>query len=186
MPREITTLVYQYDELSPEAQSRARDWFLEGGLDYKWWEAVYDDAQHVGEILGIRIEDQPGNRGPAIWFSDLETNPRCAFNAQYAYQRGCARAIRRYAPQDTELHGIADKLVSVQKEHHYALAVQCDGRENLIITGSVYELNEIIREFARWIIGQLRAELEYLMSDENVAETIRANEYEFDVEGKRI
>lgn len=58
------------------------------------------------------------------------------------------------------------------------------------ITTLVYQYDELSPEAqsrARdWIIGQLRAELEYLMSDENVAETIRANEYEFDVEGKRI
>lgn len=42
------------------------------------------------------------------------------------------------------------------------------------------------RDAMRWIYRQLEAEYEYQNADEQVDESIRANEYEFDVDGKHI
>ena len=33
---------FQYDQLSPEAKEKARDWYTGGGLDYEWWDSDYD------------------------------------------------------------------------------------------------------------------------------------------------
>lgn len=46
-------------------------------------------------------------------------------------------------------------------------------------------LTEIMRRFADWIFEQVKADYEWTMSDENVDECIRINEYEFDEEGNR-
>lgn len=43
----------------------------------------------------------------------------------------------------------------------------------------------LMREFADWIFEQVKADYEWTMSDENVDECIKANEYEFDEEGHR-
>ena len=48
------------------------------------------------------------------------------------------------------------------------------------------ELTKTLRAFADWIYLQLQNEYEYQNSDEQVAETIEANEYEFTVDGKRF
>ena len=42
----------------------------------------------------------------------------------------------------------------------------------------------MLRSFADWIYRQLKEEYEYRMSDENVDESIRINEYEFDENGR--
>ena len=41
-----------------------------------------------------------------------------------------------------------------------------------------------LRAFADWIYRQLEQDHDYLMSDEAVDESIRANEYEFDESGR--
>lgn len=47
------------------------------------------------------------------------------------------------------------------------------------------ELTRLMRSFADWIFEQVKADYEATMSDENVDESIRTNEYEFDEEGNR-
>lgn len=47
------------------------------------------------------------------------------------------------------------------------------------------ELRQAARDFMDWIYKQLENEWEYQNSDEAVAESIRANEYEFTADGKR-
>ena len=44
-------------------------------------------------------------------------------------------------------------------------------------------MRDALRSFADWIYRQLEKEYEFNMSDENVDESIRINEYEFDETG---
>lgn len=46
-------------------------------------------------------------------------------------------------------------------------------------------ITQTMRDFADWIYRQLEQEYEYLQSDEQVDESIRANEYTFDENGNR-
>lgn len=48
-----------------------------------------------------------------------------------------------------------------------------------------HELRQLMRDFADWMYRQLEAEYEYRMSDEQVDDTITANEYEFTESGER-
>ena len=45
MPDVIETTVYRLDELSEAAKDNARAWYREGGFDYDWYDAVYEDFQ---------------------------------------------------------------------------------------------------------------------------------------------
>lgn len=56
MPEIIETTVYRLDELSDTAKDKARAWYREGGFDYGWYDAVYEDFQRIAEILGIRFK----------------------------------------------------------------------------------------------------------------------------------
>ena len=47
------------------------------------------------------------------------------------------------------------------------------------------DITQLMRDFADWIYRQLEAEYEYQNSDEQVIESIRCNEYEFDEQGER-
>ena len=56
MPEIIETTVFRLSELSDAAKDRARAWYREGGFDYDWYGAVYEDFERIAEILGIRFK----------------------------------------------------------------------------------------------------------------------------------
>lgn len=205
MPHTITKLVYKFDELEPQAKETARQWFRDGQLDYDWYDFIYEDAERIAAILGIELDRKPRNNPkahaePAIWFSGFYSQGDGAcFDGRYSYAKGAPKAIRAYAPTDTELHRIADELQSVQRKNWYKLtattkhrghyyhsgcmAVDVDGAHN----GDNEEiLIVLLRDFADWIYRALEKECEWLQADEQVDDSIRANEYEFDESGNIV
>lgn len=204
MSREITLTVYKFTELCDEAKERARAWWRERALEYNWWDAVYEDAARIADMLGIDLRQKPVKLvngktrfDPAIYFSGFYSQGDGAcFEGSYAYKRGCVKAIKKYAPQDKELHRIADNLCEIQKRNNYKITATIDhsGRYSHSGTMSIYidsfvndvdaaDIKQSLRDFADWIYDALRREYEYQLSDECVDESIIVNEYEFDSEG---
>jgi hypothetical protein len=201
--RTIETVVYQYDELSPEAQENARDWFLK---DFKFEaDFVLEDAARVAALLGIEFDTHTvdlyggGTRQePNISWSGFSTyGDGACFEGRYAYAPGSVEAVKAYAPLDKELHSIAQQLQDVQKRHSYRLTAQCTHSGHYYHSGcmdvAVEDSREIyvvltaaLRDFADWIYSQLQAEYHYQVSPDNVEEAIRANEYEFTSDGKQV
>jgi len=57
MSKKVEIEVFKYDELSDEAKSVARDWYRQGGLDYEWWDCIYEDAARFGiKIKGFELD----------------------------------------------------------------------------------------------------------------------------------
>lgn len=194
--RTIETTLYTYDELPTDAaRQRAREWYSDGGLEYEWWDSVYEDAKTIGEILGFTID--------RISFSGFwSQGDGASFVGDYAYAPGWRKKLKAYAPLDEDVRAIGDALQSIQKPRRYKLratigamgrychegtmtaAVEtADGRE--VSADEDAAILECARDFARWIYSRLEADHEYLTSDETVADNIRANGYEFTVDGRR-
>jgi hypothetical protein len=55
MSKTIEVEVFKYDELSDSAKQKAREWYLEG-MDYEWWEGVYEMAKEDGKEKGFYID----------------------------------------------------------------------------------------------------------------------------------
>ena len=104
--------------------------------------------------------------------------------------------MKAHAPKDKELHRIAaemrrigradkDASMSVQHRGHY----YHEGCTEFSTEARTAELADAIKETSRdamqWIYQQLQKEYEYQSADEQVDESIRANEYEFTEEGNR-
>ena len=70
--------------------------------------------------------------------------------------------------------------------HVDVTAIDEEGDETAVTRDDELELTGALRAFADWIYRQLETEYNYQNSDEQVAETIKANEYEFTVEGERF
>lgn len=212
--RTIETQVYTFTELSEDAKERAREWYRRG-MDYDtyWHEFIYDDANTIAEIIGIQIDTAPvtlmdGSKRykPAISFSGFYSQGDGAcFTGRYQYAKGSCKAIRSYAPQDAELHRIADELQAIQKRHFYMLDSRitqsgnyCHARTMRVETYWDYsadgypsidtqdEVEQLIRDFADWIYRQLEKEYEYQNSDEAIDESIECNGYEFNDQGELI
>lgn len=213
MSRIIETTVYDFHELSDAAKDNARAWFRESVSDWEWYDFIFDDFEEICRILGVDLRTRPvrlmggGTRQkPCIYFSGFcSQGDGACFEATYAYEKGAARRIRSYAPQDEALHGIADRLQDVQRAnffqlgadvrhrgrycHAYAMdiSVTRDSPNGQDMTDDAEEtVIESLRDLAHWLYRQLERGWDYMMSDEYADEGIVANSYTFTDSGRRF
>lgn len=195
MSNVISTTVYQYDELTPEAQEKARDWFRSASEgDNFYSECVIEDATTIGALMGITIDD-------VYWSGFWSQGSGACFIGAYRYAKGATKSVKAYAPQDAELHRIAEALQSLQRKNFYALTARMTHRGHYQHSGCLSvdvedsrdryratpedDLTQLMRDFADWIYKQLESAYEWDNSDEQVSENIRCNEYTFTESGKR-
>lgn len=201
--------LYKYDELNPKAQEKARDWYREL-RDASDFEYVIENANRMAAILGIETSDRrvqtlggKTRNEPAIWWSlGYTQSDGATFDGVYRYAEDAPKKIREEAPEDNTLHAIADTLADVQSRYQNGVTavIKSDTRywsqnidaeidndmEALDLSPEDYTvLRSAFRDFGKWIYTQLRTEDEYQNTDEQVADTIRANEYEFTASGRR-
>ena len=179
---------YNITELAPSAKERALEWLREG-LDYEWYDFVFDDAKKWAAILGIEIGD--------IYFS---MDVGACFNGRFSYAKGWKKALKAYAPIDAELLRIGQELQEIQKPFLYQIGgtVGSNGRYYTTICGSadingrfadvpdsaIDALSQVFTDLASWIYKNLQTEYEYLTSEECLIENAKANGYAFDSDGR--
>lgn len=183
--KQITFTVYTYDELTPPAQDKARDWFRETDEpDFDW---VIDDAENIANQMGLEF------RTRAIKLHSGKTaTERCVFWSGFSSQGDGAcfegtwhassvkpGGVKDYAPVDTALHEIADTFERIAKQfphasftvkHHGRYSHEhctdfdvsiVDGEENEIDSpaaeAAAEELIEAARDFMRWIYRSLES-----------------------------
>lgn len=213
MSKIISVTVYTLDELSDTAREKARDGYSEGGLEYDWYSDIYEDFTLICNILGVRLRTRTvtttGGRhreSPCIWFSGFwRQGDGACFEGHYRYQPQAARSIREHAPQDEELHRIADELQAIQQRHFWLLQadVQHRGRyyheHSMDITVTRHgpttqevtedaetALSEALYDLAHWLYCQLQNEYAWLTSPATVDEAIMANGFTFTESGQRF
>ena len=209
----VPKTVYQYSELSEEAQEKARDWYREASMgDNFFAEYVIEDAVRMGALMGIEIDNRTwrntnGHTGtePKIWWSGFSSQgDGASFEGSYHYVKGAVKKIKAEA-NDGELIRIAEQLQAIQKKYFYKLYacvrrgagsnyhshsntmsidVEYTGEDyREVETSDEEDIAQLMRDFADWIYSNLEKEYEYQNSDTAVEETILANEYEFNEDG---
>lgn len=136
MPRIVETTVCHLGELSVEAREKARAWFRESMDTDDWYEFVYEDFEAICAILGVRLKTRAmrlhgsGTRQkPCIYFRGFwSQGDGACFEGFYSHAKGGPHKIRAHAPQDGELHRIADALQAVQKRNFYQLHADASHR----------------------------------------------------------
>jgi hypothetical protein len=205
--RTVEETVYKFSELSDAAKEVARNWWRECSSSDDWWDFVYDDAAQIAELMGIDLRTRPvklmggGVRyEPNIWFSGFcSQGDGACFEGDYSYRKGSVKAVKRHAPQDQELHAIVEGLYEIQKRNFYRVACTVQHRGHYSHSGCTEfdfdrsdcevssddrdEVRKYLRRFMDWIYEQLETEHDWLNSDEQVDESIIANEYEFTESG---
>lgn len=207
----VTYKLYKFDELSDEAKEKAREWYREGMVYDEWWDAIYEDATICANCLGIDLATKavPLMNGktryvPCIWFSGFwDQGDGACFEGRWSYKADAVEAIKDHAPKDQTLHDIAKNLAEIQSKygnklsatvkhrgrrcHEYSTDIEIyhDDDDADVELEDEKAVVEELRNFMRWIYHQLKAEYEYLNSDENVDENIRINEYDFFEDGSR-
>jgi hypothetical protein len=187
----ITKSFLKFEELNEKQKQKAiennRDWNVDGGYD--WWDAVYEDVTRIAEILGIDIDN--------IYFSGFwSQGDGACFTGSFYYNKGMVKAMKKYAPQDKELHRIAKEIQNLHRSafytaggsirhvgyynHERSMSVDCSQEKGREI--SYNEWQDVFADFANWIYRSLEREYEYLTSDEAITESLIANEVEFEVD----
>ena len=189
-------ITYSFNELSESAKEKALDDMRVNWLDYEWWDFVYDDAKTIADLMGIEIYN--------IWFSGFSSQGDGAcFEGSYSYKKGSVKAVKSYAPQDKELHNIAESLAEVQKRNFYQLSASVSHRGHYYHayctdisvsrdSDNYQDVSEddqdividLLRDFMNWIYARLESECEYQLSDEVITENIINNGYEFTKNGE--
>ena len=192
----IETKVYSFEELSDDAKETAMQDFRESNLDYDWSEYTIEDTKEVGKIIGIDVDK--------VYFSGFwSQGDGACFEGSYCYSKDSVSKILEYAPKDTELHRITLELSKIQRKNFYQLQayVKHSGfyyhekytdiqvvSQNEAMGGAndeaYYEIKELLCSFMQWIYKRLEETYDCLQADEQIAETIVCNEYDFLETGK--
>jgi hypothetical protein len=191
-----TIETFIFSELDDEAKETAINNYREGNLEYDWWDNVYYDATEIGKIIGIDID--------RIYFSGFSSQGDGAcFEGDYSYKKGSVKAIKAYAPLDKDLHQIAIDLSKVQRPAFYKLSatVKQQGfymHENCTTIDVLNDgywgdwatvdheegIKEALRSFMQWIYSSLEKGHDWLNADEQIIESIEANEHVFLANGE--
>jgi hypothetical protein len=205
-----TVNLYSFDELSPKAKERAREWWRE--IEAQYFGAhgeLYEPAETVAKMLGIefkthavKLMDGGTRHEPNIWWQLHVQGSGAAFEATYRYAKGSVKAVKGEFPKNTKLHRIAEELATLQKKYKYQLSAGIDTNSREVHSYAMSlgwteagnkEVSEedqetllgLMRDFADWIFDFINADYDYRMEDDNVDESIRINEYTFTANGKR-
>jgi len=193
MRQETITREYRtFEELNESEKQAALDEYRDFNVsDSFWHECAYEDAKTIGALIGFNID--------RIYFSGFwSQGDGACFEGDLTYAKNCVKSVKEYAPKDTELHGIAQAWADLQKryfyritatvkhsghyQHEYCTAFDVWHGDEYASADVEESVQEIARDFMRWIYGRLESDYEYYTSDECVAESLIANEVEFESE----
>ncbi len=192
--KEIITKVFEFEELSETAKKKAIEWYQEiSAGDSDWADYVIEDAKRMGGLMGLDIQK-------VYWSGFSSSGDGAMFVGTWRAKDVTADKLKQEAPEDKELHRIANEFESFAKQFPEAsFTVKHAGRychkhsaDFDIDLGAEYNeveennLKEIARDFMDWIYDSLQKEYDYQNSDEVIIDNIKANEYTFTETGKRF
>lgn len=189
MPTQKQITVYSFEELSPEARQRALDDARQSVSETWDGDATIDDAKRVFAFLGIAID--------RVYYSGFwSQGDGACFEGTFDARKVDAAGLVAYAPQDAELHRLARVFAEIaQANPEASFRVRHSGHyshrfctrfdvENVADEQTEARLIEAARDGMQWIYRQLQKEYEYATAPEQVADFIRANEYEYRENGE--
>lgn len=177
--REVTIKVFQFDELPKKAQEKVLEKFRHINTGHEWYEPVYEGFEEIASEYGIEVEDMSFSgfysQGDGASFTGEISDFK-----KFAEKTGLKRLVRLSDSIEYNLNMLV-KRVTYQYCHNKTVtaSVYSGGYfphvENLIEE----KLEKVKDELCEKLYRILEEEYCYLTSDEVVADTIRANGYEF-------
>lgn len=209
MPRALTKTVYKLSELSPKAKDRAIEHWRELQSHDEIHESIYEDAKTCLAYFGFtEIEISYSGFG--------SQGDGASFTAHWSAAAVQPGKIQEHAPTDTRLARLDVKFTTLaarckqmsatitrttgQYVHENSVHISADfgdeagddngtPEEKLLAHANAVmevELGGYARQCMRWIYEQLETEWNHQNSDDYIAESIEANEREFDDDGNLI
>ena len=188
--REHTVKVYEFSELKPEVQAKVLDRERDINTDGDYWsEETIQDAKEELEGLGYEcvrvLYSGFGSQGDGACFTARVNMEE--WLGKHKLKGKYKRALSAYREWGAS--------IEVKHTYRYYFATSttvetsCDGRDDKTVD-EVEAIAELIRAERETLGNKLYRELETvyfsLTSDEEVRESIEANGYEYEVNGRRI
>jgi hypothetical protein len=164
--RTIRTKVYQFSELSKAAQSKAVEVMNDINTDFNWWQFIYEDAAQIGlKLDGFEFDSASfvRNLGGEFTLSACEV----------------AANIFRDHGENCETYKTAESFMEIWQPVFNTYMKTEKGEDKLIHLETKF-LNTLLADYKQ----MLQDEYDHQCSREAIIETIEANEYEFDINGK--
>ena len=188
-----TVKTYSFNELSDEAKQVAFNNNFYSNLEcWDLYDCTENDFHTILELIGFYNID---SNFSGFYFQ----GDGASFSADYRYKKGCLKAVKQHAPNDTELHDIVEGIVSHQKDNGYLLSCEVSRWGNYCHSNTMCfswyknddscfdwkndfiedELEELFKGLEDWYYSRLKSEYEYLTSFNAVVETLEANKIQF-------
>lgn len=211
--RKVELTVYKYAELSDSAKVRARNWLRELNAGDTFFAEFSEDAfRDALKALGFTLNKRHG-RDSLYWSGFRSQGDGASFEGTwYASDFAPGELLadrpveferdgkRETCAVNVELHRIAGVLRALKTEgfryaevraSHLGHHMACEGSSldtDAADSDPTPEQDErfigAVRDLARMFYGALEAEYDYQNSDEQIAESLEANEHEFTADGK--
>lgn len=172
--RTIRVGLYTFGELSEKAKEKAISKYRNINVDFDWWESVYDDAERAGlKITGLDLDRNRHATGKFIESAPEAANKIIADHGKDCETHKTAKAFLSDWSELVTKYSDGIKTDEVHEDNEYEFD---------------QEANELEAEFLKSLLEDysmmLQREYEYQTEDEQVAETIRANGFEFTEDGE--
>ena len=171
-----TINIYSFNELSEQAKENAINNLCGVGVDYEWWDSIYDDANTIGlKITSFDVDRRKQAKGELT----------CSMNE-------CIDKIISHHGENTDTYMLA---MSYRDKWDDLVLTHSDGENtNVVSEENEYEFDreadeleeDFLKDLCEEYASILQREYEYMLSDEYIIEMIEANEYEFDEKGNLI
>lgn len=194
--REIQSVnkVYEFDELPESVQAKVLEKLYDINVDYKWHDCTLDEFYLILDTIGVACPKD------GISFSDFSSQgDGLSFIGRYSYRKEALKKIVAEFPTWTELHKAVKAIQALQSRYFYRISGEIRrisyfySHENTVsFSSDEYSqsvddaMNEFFRDIMREFYYTLDKEYEYLTSNDAIIETIKANGYEFTMEGDMI
>ncbi len=164
----ITINVYSFDELSDVAKNKALQHYRSINVDYEWWEFTYEDAKNIGLKITAFDLDR-GRHAEGEFINDASE---------------VADKILKEHGDNCQTYKTAQRYIEELKEIELKYKGKDSDDDNYYLDKEISELDsEFLNNLLEDYSIMLQNEFDYLQSDEGVAETLKANDYEFTEEG---
>jgi hypothetical protein len=196
----VEVQVFTFEELSEGAKEKARQWWREGGLDYKWWEFVYEGFKEKATGMGFDVTNiyfsgfwsqgdgamfeyhRLDNKLLLQFVEGLKLSPmRKQWLVNNAYVSGSGRHSGHYYHSGCCTHSIYWQVDNGQLHWSTNFYRWIES----FVEDFEYFIKGLYEELCSELYKSLEKEYEHLMSDEYVDECIIINEYEFLENGSR-
>lgn len=176
----ITINLYEFSELSEDAQQKAIESLYGINVDHEWWDCTYEDAKTIG--LKITSFDLDRSRHAEGEFIEYAIYTASLVLENHGETCETYKTSKEFDADYNELKTEHNKLEKIlDEEYNDELNDKVIQLEN-----DIYELkNQYLKDIIEDYSIMLQNEYEYLQSEESIKETINGNEFQFTENGNQ-